>query len=496
MNEKPIVLNGDNLTIYDLYAVAKNDQKVELTSNAKKQIEHSAQIVKEILKEEKKVYGITTGFGYLQKISISLDNVEKLQENLITSHSAGVGTKLSKDIVRGMMLLQINKFARGHSGIRIKVVDYLLNFLNGGVTPVIPSQGSLGASGDLAPLAHLSSVLLGRGSVLYQGSQISGHEALEKIGKKPLKLFAKEGLALLNGTQAMTSIAAISLIESYYLMKIANIAVALSMDVHKGNIDCLNPLVHQARPHVGQMYTADTILNFLKGSKRVQQLIGHQDSYSLRCAPIVHGAVYDTLEHAKKVIEVEMNSSTDNPLIFSPDQVFSGGNFHGEPIALVLDFLAIALTELGNIAERRIERILNPELSNLPAFLAPESGLNSGMMITQYTAAALASENKQLATPASIDNISVSANQEDHVSMGMNSANKILRIISNLQNILAIELLCAIQAVDLAKIQNDISPECKKIYDIIRSHIQYLDKDRELSPDINKCASLIQNHSI
>lgn len=495
MSEKSIVLNGDNLTIDDLYAVAKEDQAVKLASNAKKKIESSAQIVQKILKEEKKVYGITTGFGYLQKVSISLDNVENLQENLILSHSAGVGKKLSKDIVRGMMALQINKFARGHSGIRLKVVDYLIKFLNCGVTPIIPSQGSLGASGDLAPLAHLSSVLLGKGSVTYQNSQISGREVLEKIGEKPIKLFAKEGLALLNGTQAMTSIAGISLIESFYLLKIANIAVAMSMEIHKGNLDCLNPLVHQARPHEGQINTAEAILSYLDGSNRVQQLIGHQDSYSLRCAPIVHGAVYDTLEHAKKVIEVEMNSSTDNPLIFSLNDVFSGGNFHGEPIALVLDFLAIALTELGNISERRIERLLNPELSNLPAFLAPESGLNSGMMITQYTAAALASENKQLATPASVDNIPVSANQEDHVSMGMNSANKLLRIVSNLQNILAIELLCAAQAIDLGKIQNDISPACKEIHDIIRSHIDYLDKDREISPDIVKCVSLIKEQS-
>ena len=366
--------------------------------------------------------------------------------------------------------------------------------MNHDITPNVPSKGSLGASGNLAPLAHLSLVLLGKGSALFRNQQINGTQALNEIGLKPLKLVAKEGLALLNGTQAMTSIAALSTFESYYLVKIANIATALSMEVHQGNIDSLHPLIHQARPHPGQIRSAEMIYQYLEGSKRIKQLIGHQDSYSLRCAPVVHGAVYDTLEHAKRIIEVEMNSSTDNPLIFSPETVLSGGNFHGEPIAFILDFLSIALTELGTIAERRIERLMNPSLSKLPPFLSSGSGLNSGFMIAQYTAAALVSENKQLATPAVVDSIPVSANQEDHVSMGMNSANKLRQIIDNLHNILAIELLCVTQAINLAEIQEIISPKNQEIFTKIRNMIPFLDKDRELSPDIEKCASLIKDH--
>ena len=489
-----IALNGDNLTLDNFKSITKLKSNVELTVSARERIERSSNIVREILKKKKKIYGITTGFGYLQEVNIPLSDVEALQVNLIRSHSAGVGPNFAKEIVRGIMALQINKFAKGHSGIRTHVVEYLIKFLNHDITPNVPSKGSLGASGDLAPLAHLSLVLLGKGSALFRNQQINGTQALNEIGLKPLKLVAKEGLALLNGTQAMTSIAALSTFESYYLVKIANIATALSMEVHQGNIDSLHPLIHQARPHPGQIRSAEMIYQYLEGSKRIKQLIGHQDSYSLRCAPVVHGAVYDTLEHAKRIIEVEMNSSTDNPLIFSPETVLSGGNFHGEPIAFILDFLSIALTELGTIAERRIERLMNPSLSKLPPFLSSGSGLNSGFMIAQYTAAALVSENKQLATPAVVDSIPVSANQEDHVSMGMNSANKLRQIIDNLHNILAIELLCVTQAINLAEIQEIISPKNQEIFTKIRNMIPFLDKDRELSPDIEKCASLIKDH--
>ncbi len=495
MHEDSFALNGDNLTLDNFKSITQCNSNVELTLSSQNRIEHSANIVQEILNSNKRIYGITTGFGYLQEVNISLSDVGILQENLIKSHAAGIGPNFSKEIVRGIMALQINKFAKGYSGIRSEVIEYLIKFLNHGITPNVPSKGSLGASGDLAPLAHLSLVLLGRGSASFSNRQMSGLEALSEIGLKPLKLVAKEGLALLNGTQAMTSIAALSTIESLYLVKIANICTALSMEVHQGNIDSLHPLIHQARPHTGQIRSAESIHKHLEGSKRIKQLIGHQDSYSLRCAPVVHGAVYDTLEHAKKIIEIEMNSSTDNPLIFSTETVLSGGNFHGEPIALILDFLAIALTELGTIAERRIERLLNPSLSKLPPFLSSGSGLNSGFMIAQYTAAALVSENKQLATPAAVDNIPVSANQEDHVSMGMNSANKLRQIINNLQNIFAIELLCVAQAIDMAEIHEDISPKNKEIFTKIRESISFLDKDRELSPDIEKCTALIQNHS-
>lgn len=486
-----IELDGESLTIENFSDVINNHIPVKLSSNAEEKIKRSSLIVQKILKEKKQVYGVTTGFGYLQKVPIPLGDTEKLQENLILSHSAGVGPALSREVVRGMMILQVNKFAKGHSGIRLEVVDYLIKMINNDITPFVPSQGSLGASGDLAPLAHLSSVIIGRGTAYVDGKRIEGKQSLEKIGLKPIKLRAKEGLALLNGTQGMTAIGCISIDEASYLWKIANITVALSMEVHQGNLDCLNPLIHKARPHEGQLNTAKMILDQLKDSKRTEVLVGKQDSYSLRCAPAVHGAVFDTISHSKKVIEIEMNSSTDNPLIFSSENILSGGNFHGEPVAFTMDFLGIALAELGNISERRIERLLNPTLSKLPAFLTPESGLNSGLMIAQYTAAALASENKHHALPASIDTIPVSANQEDHVSMGMISANKLEVIIRNLRKILAIELLCVIQAIDLAGIQSEISPSNKRVYSIIRSQIPSLNQDRELTPDIEKCSKLI-----
>ncbi|MCK4848636.1 MAG: histidine ammonia-lyase [Candidatus Heimdallarchaeota archaeon] len=484
-------LDGENLTIKDFSAIVEQKFSVKLSSNAEDKIKSSSLIVQKVLKEKKRVYGVTTGFGYLQKVSISLDDTEKLQENLILSHSAGIGPELSREVVRGMMILQVNKFAKGYSGIRLEVVEYLIKMINNDITPFVPSQGSLGASGDLVPLAHLSSVLIGRGTAYVNGKRIEGRKSLEKIGLKPIKLSAKEGLALLNGTQGMTSIGCISIDEAMYLWKIANIAVALSMEVHQGNLDCLNPLIHRARPHEGQLNAARMILNQLKDSKQTEEFVGRQDSYSIRCAPAVHGAVFDTIEHTKKVIEIEMNSSTDNPLVFSSKNILSGGNFHGEPIAFALDFLGIALAEIGNISERRIELLLNPALSNLPAFLSPKSGLNSGLMIAHYTAAALASENKHHALPASIDTIPVSANQEDHVSMGMISANKLEIIIRNLRNILAIELLCVVQAIDLSEIQSEISPSNQKIYSIIRSQIPKLNNDRELTPDIEKCSKLI-----
>ncbi len=491
MVQNYIEIDGENLSIEAFSKIIKQNIPVKLSSNAEEKIKSSSLIVQKILKERKKIYGVTTGFGYLQKVSISLNDTEKLQENLILSHSAGVGPEFSKDVVKGMMTLQVNKFAKGHSGIRLKVVDYLIKMINNNIIPIVPSQGSLGASGDLAPLAHLSSVIIGRGNAYVDGNKTEGKQSLEKIGLKPIKLRAKEGLALLNGTQGMTAIGCISIDEALYLWKIANIAVALSMEVHQGNLDCLNPLIHKARPHEGQLNTAKMILDQLKDSKRTEVLVGKQDSYSLRCAPAVHGAVFDTISHSKKVIEIEMNSSTDNPLIFSEENILSGGNFHGEPVAFTLDFLGIALAELGNISERRIERLQNPALSKLPAFLTPESGLNSGLMIAQYTAAALASENKHHALPASIDTIPVSANQEDHVSMGMISANKLEVIIQNLRNILAIELICVVQAIDLSEIQSEISPSNKRVYSIIRSQIPRLNHDRELTPDIEKCAELI-----
>ncbi len=496
MHKSIIELNGNDLSIVDLVAVARDHKIVDITDEAKERINQAAKIVQDILNEKRMVYGVTTGFGYLQNTAVSPLDAEKLQKNLVLSHSAGVGSEFSQEVVRGMMVLQVNKFARGHSGIRLKLVSLLMDFLNKNIIPVVPSRGSLGASGDLAPLAHLALVLIGKGFANYGGMRMTGLQALDKASLSPIKLIAKEGLALLNGTQAMTSIAAIAVVDAEYLVKIANLAASMSMEVHQANIDALNPLIHEARPHKGQIQTAKSIREYLKGSKRTRQSIAYQDSYSLRCVPTVHGATLDTIRFVKNVVNTEINSSTDNPLIFSPDNILSGGNFHGQPIALVMDFLGISIAELGNISERRIERLLNPTLSGLPAFLTLRSGVNSGYMIAQYTAASLVSENKHLAFPASIDSIPVSANQEDHVSMGTIAAIQARKIIKNVQYVLAIELLCASQAIDLAGIQDQVAPKSLGVYQTIRKVVPTLSDDRELSPEINRCVELIKNRKL
>ncbi|UCG02678.1 MAG: histidine ammonia-lyase [Candidatus Heimdallarchaeota archaeon] len=496
MNEPIVELTGDSLTISDMVIIVRDNKPINISKEAIMRINKASEIVQDILKEKRRVYGVTTGFGYLQNTPVSPEDAQKLQNNLIISHAAGVGPEFSRDVVRGMMLLQLNKFARGHSGVRFEVVSLLLDLLNKDIIPVVPSQGSLGASGDLAPLAHLSLVLIGKGYAHYGGIQISGLEALEKAGLLPVELTAKEGLALLNGTQAMTSIAAIAVADAEYLVKIANLATSMSMEVHRANIDALNPKIHQVRPHEGQIDTAGAIREYLKGSKLVRENIAFQDSYSLRCAPVVHGATLDTIRYVKRIVKTEMNSSTDNPLIFTSNTILSGGNFHGQPIALVMDFLGIAVAELGNISERRIERLLNPTLSGLPAFLSLESGLNSGFMVAQYTAASLVSENKQLASPSSVDSIPVSANQEDHVSMGTIAALHTQRIIEHVQFILAIELLCVSQAIDVAEIQDKLAHTTLEVYQKIRKVIPMLHEDRELSPDINTCVELIRNRRL
>jgi len=395
---RPIVeLDGKSLSIEDFITATRGDSFITVSNEAIEQITLAAEIVEDMTKQGRQIYGITTGFGFLQDVRVPPKDIQKLQENLIVSHSAGVGSEFPDEIVRGMMILQVNNFARGHSGIRAHIVSLLTELVNKRVIPIVPSKGSLGASGDLAPLAHLSSVLIGKGYAYYNGKRMSGSAALRKVGLNPVKLGAKEGLALLNGTQAMTSIAAFAVADSEYLVEIANLTTAMNMEVHRANIDALNPLIHEARPHNGQIKIAKTILNYLDGSKRIRKNVDRQDCYSIRCVPTVHGATSDTINHVKKVIEIEMNSSTDNPLVFCNNQILSGGNFHGQPIALAMDFLSIALAEIGSISERRIERLLNPTLSGLPPFLAPNSGLNSGFMIAQYTAASLVSENKGLA---------------------------------------------------------------------------------------------------
>ncbi|NHJ01979.1 MAG: histidine ammonia-lyase [Candidatus Heimdallarchaeota archaeon] len=491
-----IELDGEHLGIKDFISVVRAKNKIDLSKTAIQNINHSYEIIKTILAEKRRIYGVTTGFGYLQDVIISPDDSKKLQENLVKSHASGVGDNFPIEVVRGMMLLEINKFARGNSGVNPQVVELLIKMLNCGITPIVPSKGSLGASGDLAPLAHLALVLIGRGHALYKGLQYSGSEVLKLANLSPLSLGSKDGLALLNGTQAMTSIGALTVFDARYLLHIANLAAILSMEVHQANIDCLNSLIHDARPHAGQIAVAKEMRASLEGSKRIRKNIGRQDSYSLRCSPIVHGASLDTINYVKRIIQIEMNASTDNPLIFSVDEIYSGGNFHGQPVALAMDFLGIAMAEVGNISERRVERLLNPTLSNLPAFLTPHSGLNSGFMIAQYTAAALVSENKTLAVPASVDSIPVSANQEDHVSMGTIAATQTEKIIRNLEYILAIELLCVCQAIDLSEAVEFLSPSSKGIYEQIRKKVPRLVHDRELTPDIVSCVQMIQKREL
>ncbi|MHA1972678.1 MAG: histidine ammonia-lyase [Candidatus Hodarchaeales archaeon] len=496
MRRSTVILDGFSLTIKDLVMIARHNFSVELAEKAIEKIKESANIVNMILENNKRVYGVTTGFGFLQDVTISPEDSKQLQLNLVRSHSVAVGRKFPTEVVRGIMALQINKFARGNSGVQLKTVDILISLLNKGITPIVPSKGSLGASGDLAPLAHLTLVLIGEGEAEYQGNCITGKKALEILGVEPIELMAKEGLALLNGTQAMTSIAALTVFDTEYLIKIADIATALSMEVHRANTDSLNPLIHEARPHPGQIEVASELRSLLEGSRNVRQNIGHQDCYSLRCAPAVHGASLDTLNHVKRVVEIEMNSSTDNPLIFSKDQIFSGGNFHGQPIALTMDFLGIALSELGNISERRVDHLLNPKLSGLPAFLSVNSGLDSGLMIAQYTAASLVSENKILASPASVDSIPVSAGQEDHVSMGTISASHARQILENLEIILSIELIAVCQAVDLADVYQEMSPKLREKFSIIRQKITKIERDRVLATDIYECVELIRKRSL
>ncbi|SHH40778.1 histidine ammonia-lyase [Thermosipho atlanticus] len=438
-------IDGNNLNLEEVHLVARKGEKVSLNENAKKKIEYSRKEIEKILESEKPLYGINTGFGALVKVRISEDKLEKLQRNIVLSHSAGVGEPLRKDIVRAMMLLRANSLAKGYSGVRVEVIEKILEFLNKDVYPYVPEKGSVGASGDLTPLAHVAMALIGEGYVLENGKKRKTNEILKLKKIKPLILKEKEGLSLLNGTQYITSILSLVIRDSIKLLEIATIIAAGSVDVLFGTPKAYDPRLQAARNHKGQKIIADLLRKYLEGSKvRTSHLNCNrvQDAYSLRAIPQVYGAVWDTLMYAKSVTLNEINASTDNPLVFDSD-IISGGNFHGEPVALVADFVAIALTDLGNMIERRIDRLVNPMINEkLPPFLASgEEGLNSGYMIWQYTAAALCNENKVLSHPASVDSIPTSAYQEDHVSMGATSARKLLKIYENLLMLVSIEAM-------------------------------------------------------
>lgn len=452
---KKVLIDGSNLNIRLAKEIVDKNLTIGITAKAESNIKRSRDVIEKWLKSGEVIYGVTTGFGEFKDVKIPMKDVETLQRNLIMSHSAGVGEPLPKNIVRLMLLLRINSLAKGYSGVRLGLVEHLVKIFNLGIVPFIPSQGSVGSSGDLAPLAHLASFILGEGYAYYGSRVLASKEVLAKHKLKPFKLSAKEGLALINGTQMMTAFAVEILNRSYRLSKLADIAGALSVEALKGSDNAFRDELQKVRPHKGQINTANNLRKLLKNSgiKKSHIDCGKvQDAYSLRCIPQVHGAVKDTIEYVTKVIETEVNSATDNPLIFpKTNEHIEGGNFHGEPVALVMDFLKIALSELGSISERRTARLVDGSLSGLPRFLTPKGGLNSGLMIAQYTAASLVSENKVLCHPASVDSIPTSANQEDHNSLGSISSRHSFEVLNNTEKIIAIEILCSCQGIDFLK---------------------------------------------
>ncbi len=512
-----MVLTGADLTIADVEAVARRAAAARLDDDARARMGEARGVIEELVAAGEVVYGVTTGFGDLASSFVPAAQGEQLQENLLVSHAAGVGEAFPREIVRAMLLLRANTLALGHSGCRPELVDRLLAFLDRGIHPVVPAQGSVGASGDLAPLAHLALPLIGRGEVELEGTVMPSAEALGQVGLEPLRLRAKEGLALLNGTQMMGAIGALLLADADRLAATASVAAAMSVEALLGTDVAFAAAYQLARPHPGQIAVAAELRHLLRdsGLQRAHHGTPHkvQDPYSLRCVPQVHGAVRDALDYLRAVLDIELNSATDNPLVF-PDggvadeatvatgggRVISGGNFHGEPLALALDFAKLALTELGSISERRTALLVDPRLNGgLPPFLAAASGLDSGMMIVQYTAAALASENKVLAHPASADTIPTSANQEDHVSMGSIAARHARTVLGHVEQILAIELVVAAQALDLRLHSlpgTQPGAGVAEAHALVRSRVAHLDHDREPGPDLAAATALVRSGAL
>ncbi|MGB2624829.1 MAG: histidine ammonia-lyase [Candidatus Acidiferrum sp.] len=493
-------LNGNNLTFEQLYAVALRGESVRLSPSAAERMNASRQVVDRLVASGTVAYGINTGFGKLASVRISPEQVRNLQVNLVRSHSCGVGIPLSEPETRAMMLLRANALAKGLSGVRPLVVETLCAMLNARVHPLIPSQGSVGASGDLAPLAHLAQVVIGEGRAAYKGEILEGGEALRRAGIKPISLEAKEGLSLLNGTQGMLALLSLALRDAEILVNSADVAAALSLDALRGSPGAFDARIMHARAFTGAATTARNLAHLNEGSqireshRSPEKDPRVQDPYSVRCTPQVHGAVRDSLAQAREMASVELNSATDNPLVFVTENgagdIISGGNFHGQPLAMAADQVAVALATLGGISERRIEQMTNPLTSMLPAFLTPEPGLNSGFMIAQVTAAALTSENKALATPHSVDSISTSGNQEDYVSMGMSGARRLARMLENLRHTIAIELLCACQGIDLlAPLKTGTL--ATKAYELVRDKSPRVIQDRSLAADIETLSAFV-----
>lgn len=493
-----VIIGKNELTLEDFVNVARNKAIVKLSDEAVVKINQSRKVVDDFVANGDVVYGVTTGFGKFSNVSISKDDCALLQKNLIMTHAVGAGNPFNEEVVRGMLLLRINNMSKGFSGVRLSTIQTLIDMLNKGVVPFIPEKGSLGASGDLAPLSHMVLPMLGLGMAYYNGELMPGAEAMKLADIKTIELTAKEGLALINGTQAMTSVGALAVYDAIMLSKAADIAAALSVEAHNGITDAFDPRLHQVRPHIGQIDTATNMRTLLKDSDMTtkQGEIRVQDAYSLRCIPQIHGASKDAIRYVKEQVEIEINSVTDNPIIFEDTcEGISGGNFHGQPMALSFDFLGIAAAELADVSERRIERLVNPALSGLPAFLVEKGGLNSGFMIVQYSAAALVSENKVLAHPASVDSIPSSANQEDHVSMGTIAARKAMEIIKNARRVLSMEFMCACQGIDLRG-KKMLGVGTEPVYQAIRDAVPMLIEDRPLYEDINKCEELLINGTI
>jgi len=510
MKKNELIIDGKSLDLEKIDYFITRSPKVKLATKSKTDINKACDLIDRWITEDRAVYGVTTGFGEFANVKVSQKDLKQLQKNLILSHSAGVGDYLPPVIVKIMMLLRVNALALGNSGIRLKTIDTLIEMINNNIIPAVPSQGSVGSSGDLVPLAHIVLALIGEGKVevfdkiedtkTTFGNITDSKIGLAQFGLKPIELAAKEGLALINGTQMMTALASFICIKAKRLNKLIDVAAALSHEALRGSDRAYDLRLHKLRPHKGQIATAENMLALIKESEIRKSHISNdsrvQDSYSLRCVPQIHGASRDTINYVCGVVETEINSVTDNPLIFTETgDYLEGGNFHGQPIALVMDFMGIALSELANVSERRIERLVNGSLSLLPRFLTPNGGLNSGLMIAQYTAASLVSENKVLAHPASVDSIPTSANQEDHNSMGSIAARKCLSILKNVTNVVAIELMTSAQGVEFLK-----PLKCGKgtglALKFIRKFVKPLNEDRVISDDIVSIQKIIDDNSL
>ena len=497
---EPVLITGRDLSIDQIYNIAVNHQAVSLCPSSKKSMHVARDYVDRVVEKGSPVYGINTGFGALSNQFIDKKDLRELQYNLIRSHCTGVGRPFDVKTTRAIMLLRANCLASGFSGVSIECVELLLDFLNHNIIPVVPEKGSVGASGDLAPLSHIALALIGEGHVLFKGKKVASHFAISEIGKTPCELKAKDGLALINGTAVMAALGSLAIYETQRLVKIADISAALTLEAVRGTKVAYDTDISLLKPHAGQIEVSKNMNLLLSGESEISK--SHkdcdkvQDPYSLRCVPQVHGSIRQTLKHAKEVFDTELNAVTDNPLVFpEKDKIISGGNFHGEALALAMDYLCMGLSEMANLSERRVEKMMNPTFSELPAFLSKASGLNSGFMISHVTMAALVSENKILSHPASVDSIPTSTDKEDHVSMGVTSGRKLTEILENTKHCLSIEILCNTQGLDLlAPLKTNST--LQRVLRLVRSHVQPIEKDRVFAYDQESIKGLIDRFEI